>query len=120
MSSTPSTPLVQATLVHTPAVETREGAAIGSVHALLVDKASGRATQAVLSLGGFLGMGKSFYPVPFGLLTYDAVRDVYVGALDKRVLEGGPSWANTVPVFDADYAERVERYYAATPASGGM
>lgn len=117
MSSTPATPLVQATLVHATTVETREGAGIGSVHALLVDKASGRATQAVLSLGGFLGMGKSFYPVPFGPLAYDPVRDVYVGALDKKVLEGGPSWANTVPLFDAAYAERVERYYAATPAA---
>ena len=116
MPSTPATPLVQAILAHTPAVETREGAAIGTVHALLVDKASGRAAQAVLSLGGFLGMGKSFYPVPFGLLAYDPVRDVYVGALDRKVLEGGPSWANNTPVFDAAYAERVERYYAATPA----
>lgn len=116
MSNTPATPLVQATTTHPPKVETRDGSGVGTVHAYLIDKASGRATQAVLSLGGFMGMGKSFYPVPFGLLSFDPVRDVYVAALDKRVLEGGPSWSNTVPTFDADYAERVERYYATAPA----
>lgn len=118
MPSTPVTPLVQATLAHAPTVETREGRAIGSVHALLIDKASGRAAQAVLSLGGFLGLGKSYYPVPFALLSYDPVRDVYAASLDRKLLEGGPSWANSAPTFDADYAERVERYYAAaSPAA---
>lgn len=115
--STPATPLVQATLAHAPTVETREGSTIGSVHALLIEKGSGRATQAVLSLGGFMGIGKSYYPVPFTLLSYDPVRDVYAASLDRKLLEGGPSWANTVPTFDAAYAERVERYYAAAPTA---
>ena len=116
--SSPSLPLVQATVALSPHVETRDGSAVGSVHAFLIDKASGRATHAVLSLGGFMGLGKSFYPVPFTLLGFDAVRDVYVATLDKSLLEGGPSWANNAPTFDAAYAERVERYYAATPAAG--
>lgn len=105
------TDLVQANTVHPPRVESREGGAIGTVHAYLIDKRDGRATYAVLSLGGFLGMGKSFYPVPFGLLTYDAVRDVYVATVDKRLLEGGPSWANNAPAFDRAYADRVSGYY---------
>ena len=118
MSTTPAVPLVQATVAQSPRVETRDGAAVGTVHAYLVDKATGRATHAVLSLGGFLGMGKSFYPVPFALLGFDSVRDVYVATLDRSLLEGGPSWANNAPTFDAAYAERVERYYAAAPAAG--
>ena len=117
MSNDTPTPLVQAALSQAPRVETRDGTAVGTVHAYVVDKASGRATHAVLSLGGFLGMGKSFYPVPFAVLGYDAVRDVYVARLEKKVLEGGPSWANNAPSFDAAYAERVERYYAAAPAA---
>lgn len=118
MSTAVATPLVQATVTTAPRVETRDGAAVGTVHAYVVDKASGRASHAVLSLGGFLGMGKSFYPVPFGLLGFDPVRDVYVATVDKAMLEGGPSWSNNTPVFDAAYAERVERYYAATPTAG--
>lgn len=109
--TTPATSLVRATAVTEPRVESRDGSSVGTVHAFLIDKRSGRAEFAVLSLGGFLGMGRSFYPVPFGLLDYDAVRDVYVGSLDRKQLEGGPSWANNPPAFDTPYAERVASYY---------
>lgn len=109
--ASPPTPLIYAVASGEPRVETREGASVGTVHAYLIDKRAGRADFAVLSLGGFLGMGKSFYPVPFGLLDHDAVRDVYVATLDRKQLEGGPSWANNAPDFDQAYAERVANYY---------
>ena len=114
--TTPAEPmvaLIRATAVVEPRVETREGSAVGTVHAFLIDKRSGRTDFAVLSLGGFLGMGKSFYPVPFSLLDFDPVRDVYVATLDRKQLEGGPSWANNVPTFDQPYADRVASYYRA-------
>lgn len=109
--TSPPTQLMRANAADEPRVETREGGAIGTVHALVVDKRNGQTQFAVLSLGGFLGMGKSFYPVPFALLAYDGVRDVYVASLDRKQLEGGPSWANNAPAFDAGYAERVQSYY---------
>ena len=103
--------LVHAAIAGTMKVESRDGEAVGSVHAFEVHKGSGRVTHAVLSLGGFLGMGKSYYPLPFALLRFDAVRDLYVVTIDKRMLEGGPSWANNAPLFDQAYADRVARYY---------
>lgn len=103
--------LVQANIASTLKVEGRDGDHVGSVYSAMIHKASGRFTYAVLSLGGFLGMGKSYYPVPFQLLRYDPVRDVYVVTIDKRVLEGGPSWANNPPTFDQAYADRVASYY---------
>jgi hypothetical protein len=108
---TPTQLLVQANAAHTLHVDSRDGNQVGSVYAFMVHKNSGRATHAVLSLGGFLGMGKSFYPLPFGLLQFDPVRDRYVVTIDRRVLEGGPSWANNPPVFDQAYADRVASYY---------
>ena len=112
MTATEPAPLlVQATVVGTVKVEGRDGDHVGSVYATMIGKRTGQVTHAVLSLGGFLGMGKSYYPVPFSLLSYDPVRDVYVVTLDKRVLEGGPSWANNAPTFDQAYADRVASYY---------
>ncbi|PCG14196.1 MULTISPECIES: PRC-barrel domain-containing protein [Sphingomonas] len=108
---TPTQILVQANLSETMKVDSRDGDHLGSVHAFMVHKASGRTTHAVLSLGGFLGMGKSFYPLPFSLLQYDPVRDGFVVTIDRRMLEGGPSWANNAPVFDQSYADRVASYY---------
>lgn len=106
--------LVQADAVGAPKVESRDGGAIGTVGSYMIHKRSGRATHAVLSLGGFLGMGKSYYPVPFALLSYDPVRDVYVVTVDKQVLQGGPSWASNPPHFDQAYADRVASYYGRT------
>lgn len=107
----PTQLLVQANLASTMKVDSRDGDHLGAVHALMVHKKSGRTTHAVLSLGGFLGVGKSFYPLPFELLSFDAVRDRYVVTIDRRMLEGGPSWASNAPDFDQAYADRVARYY---------
>ena len=108
----PTQLLVQANIPSTMKVESRDGDSIGSAHAFMVHKNSGRVTHAVLSLGGFLGMGKSFYPLPFELLQFDTVRDLYVVTIDRRLLEGGPSWSNNAPVFDQAYADRVASYYS--------
>lgn len=113
----PTQLLVQANLSGSMKVEGRDGDHLGAVHALMVHKGSGRTTHAVLSLGGFLGMGKSFYPLPFDLLQFDAVRDLYVVTIDRRLLEGGPSWASNAPVFDQAYADRVASYYGVASES---
>ncbi len=107
----PTQILIQSNVAHSVKVESRDGDVVGSVYSFMVHKGSGRVTHAVLSLGGFLGMGKSFYPVPFGLLQFDPVRDLYVITIDRRMLEGGPSWSNNAPVFDQAYADRVASYY---------
>jgi hypothetical protein len=93
-------------------VKSRDGERIGWVHAFMIDKRSGHALYAVLTIGGFLGMGKAYYPLPFSLLAFDPVGDAYVVTIDRRVLEGGPSWANSAPDFDQAYADRVASYYA--------
>ncbi|MET0241589.1 MAG: PRC-barrel domain-containing protein [Sphingobium sp.] len=93
-------------------VRSRDGDKLGHVHYFLVDKFSGQTSYAVLSIGGFLGLGKSFYPVPFSLLAYDAPNDYYIVTADRRLLEGGPSWANNAPEFNPAYADRVSSYYS--------
>ena len=107
----PPSLLIQANATHAPKVETRDGSGVGTVYSYMIHKRSGRVTHAVLSLGGFMGLGKSFYPVPFALLQFDPVRDVYVVTVDAALLKGGPSWASNAPAFDQGYADRVASYY---------
>lgn len=97
-------------------VRSRDGDSLGHVHAVMVNKRTGQTSYAVLSLGGFLGFNKSFYPLPFQLLSYDAVADGYVVTVDRRLLEGGPSWANNPPEFNQAYADRVSNYYGVPAA----
>jgi hypothetical protein len=48
-----------------------ENKKVGSIDHVMVDKNSGEIAYAVLSFGGFLGIGNEHYPVPWKLLTYD-------------------------------------------------
>ena len=43
-----------------------KGTTIGEIDHLMIDKISGRVTYAVMSFGGFLGLGHSHYPIPWG------------------------------------------------------
>ncbi len=108
----PTQILIQSNVAHSLKIESRDGDSVGTVYSFMVHKGTGKVTHAVLSLGGFLGMGRSFYPLPFELLNFDPVRDLYVVTIDRRLLEGGPSWANNAPVFDQAYADRVASYYS--------
>ncbi|RYG58329.1 PRC-barrel domain containing protein [bacterium] len=95
-------------------VRSRDGDKLGHLKSLVIDKQTGQSVYAVLSLGGFLGLNKSFYPVPFNLLGYDAMEGDYIVTIDRRILEGGPSWSNNAPAFDKAYADRVSNYYIET------
>jgi hypothetical protein len=113
---TPTLLLIESTVAGTVKLDSRDGDSLGVVQSFMVHKGTGRVTHAVLALGGFLGMGKSYYPLPFELLTFDPVRDRYVVTVDRRLLEGGPSWANHAPQFDQAYADRVASYYGVSAA----
>lgn len=112
--------LIASNKVDEMAVRTREGDKLGHVYSYMVNKRTGTVTHAVLSLGGLLGLGKSYYPLPFELLTYNAVEDVYQVTIDRHLLEGGPSWSNNAPNFDQAYADRVASYYGTRHEAVGL
>jgi hypothetical protein len=98
-------------------VRSRDGDNLGQIKAFMVEKRTGQSTYAVLSLGGFLGLNKSYYPVPFSMLAYNGADDDYVVTIDRRVLEGGPTWGNNAPDFNQAYADRFSSYYGTTPVT---
>lgn len=90
----------------------RDGRKLGSLHSFIVDKPTGRLAFAVLSFGGFLGLGQKYHPVPWTLLAYDGDRDGFVLDIDKAMLEGSPSYRpDDAPEFNEAYGERVATYY---------
>ncbi|HZF44310.1 MAG TPA: PRC-barrel domain-containing protein [Sphingomonadaceae bacterium] len=90
-----------------------DGRKIGSFHAAHIDRNSGRIEFALLSIGGFLGLGQSYHPVPFGTLRFDEKLGGYVVAISKALLDGGPSYRpDNAPTWDAAYARRLSDYYA--------
>jgi hypothetical protein len=109
--------LIAADKVEGTAVYNPQGDQLGTIETFMLDKANGKAAYAVLSFGGFLGVGTRLYPLPWSTLKYDASQGGYVVNLDKRVLENAPSYAegDTVSWEDRAWGERVHDYYKAPP-----
>jgi hypothetical protein len=99
------------------AVYNRQGEHLGSVYNLMIDKYSGQVAYAVMSFGGFLGIGESYHPLPWRTLTYDTRKGGYVVDLDRRRLETAPSYtSSTVPNWsDRAYGHRIDDFYGVPP-----
>ena len=90
------------------------GDKLGSVDDIMIDKVSGRAIYAVMSFGGILGMGEKHHPLPWANLKYDAQKGGYVIDLDKKQLEGAPSYdRDSEFTWTPDYGRKVDSYYNA-------
>jgi hypothetical protein len=101
------------------AVYNRQGEHLGSVYNLMIDKYSGQVAYAVMSFGGFLGMGESYHPLPWRTLSYDTRQGGYVVDLDRTRLEKAPSYTSrTAPDWaDRTYGHRVDEFYGVPPYS---
>ena len=89
-----------------------DGHKLGSIYSFHIGRRTGQVEYAVLSFGGFLGLGQSYHPVPFAALSYDDERNAYLITLAKNLLQGGPSYRpDGAPTWDVAYARRVSDYY---------
>jgi len=68
---------------------------LGNIKEIMLDMRSGRVSYAVLSFGGFLGMGEKLFAVPWSALTLDTVNKRFILKIDKERLMDAPG-------FDAD------------------
>ncbi|MBV9250984.1 MAG: PRC-barrel domain-containing protein [Acetobacteraceae bacterium] len=103
---------VQGTSIYNPA-----GESLGSVEDVLIDKLSGKIAYAVAGFGGFLGIGERHYPLPWEKLKYDTALGGYVVDIDRRTLEGAPSYTDAERANWGDRAwnQRVYDYYGSRP-----
>jgi len=72
----------------------------------MIDKYSGQIAYAVMSFGGFLGIGERYHPLPWHVLKFDQNVGGYVIDLDKERLTTAPSYALTDPLRWEDNAWR--------------
>jgi len=82
--------LIASDKVEGTAVYNRAGDRLGSVYNFMVNKRSGQVAYAVLSFGGFLGIGTSYHPLPWNELTYDTSLGGYVVNRSREQLKAHP------------------------------
>lgn len=100
---------VQGTDVYSPQEEK-----IGDIDHLMIDKQSGRVLYAVMSFGGFLGLGQSHYPVPWSALHYDTSLGGYMTNITEDQLRNAPSFSED-SFTNRDWEQRVHQHYNAQP-----
>jgi hypothetical protein len=67
---------------------------IGSIERVMIDKMTGKVSYAVLSFGGFLGIGDDHYPLPWQSLKYDTNLGGYRTGNTETQLKGAPKYGN--------------------------
>ncbi len=108
--------LIAASKVNGTTVYNTAGEKLSSVYDVMIDKRSGKAAYAIMSFGGFLGIGDSYHPLPWQSLTYDERQGGYVVKIDRSRLEGAPSYSSsdTDRWSDHTYGRKVNDYYGVT------
>ncbi|HEX3984502.1 MAG TPA: PRC-barrel domain-containing protein [Acidisoma sp.] len=112
---------IAASQVNGTAVYDGMGEKLGSVYDVVLDKISGKAAYAVLSVGGFLGIGERYHPLPWNQLRYDVRLNGYVVDLNRTQLEGAPSYgADDIGSWTGGHSRAVDEYYGpgVMPGSG--
>ncbi|MGE5538146.1 MAG: PRC-barrel domain-containing protein [Gemmatimonas sp.] len=105
-------PVITADKVEGTAVYDRRGNRIGNIEDLVLDKINGKVLYAVMSFGGFLGIGEKHHPLPWSALTYDTKLEGYVVDVDKERLEKAPSYESDRQVdWTADFGRRINTYW---------
>jgi PRC-barrel domain len=109
--------LISANKVEGTTVKNTAGEKLGSIEEIMIDKRSGKVAYAVMSFGGFLGIGDRHHPLPWGVLKYDTNLEGYVVNLDKRVLEQAPTYGSDerVDLADEAYGKKIHDYYNVPP-----
>lgn len=90
------------------------GTKIGEIDHLMIDKVSGRVTYAVMSFGGFLGLGHSHHPLPWGTLRYNTRLDGYETSVTEAQLKDAPAFSDD-SWSDRAWEQKTHQYYNVNP-----
>ena len=82
--------LIASDRVERTPVRRSDGTKVGTVERLMIDKVSGKVAYAVLSFGGFMGVGVKHIPIPWDRMTYNASLDAYEINLSDEELSHTP------------------------------
>ncbi|HMB91940.1 MAG TPA: PRC-barrel domain-containing protein [Rhodothermales bacterium] len=95
------------------------GQDLGDIKDFMVDLDNGRIVYAVLSFGGFLGMGDKLFAIPFDALEVDLQRECFKLDVNKEILENAPGFDEdnwpTHPNYE--FIDKVYTHYGYEPYS---
>jgi len=93
------------------------GDKVGTIQRVMIDKRSGKVAYAVMTFGGFLGIGDDYYPMPWTVLTYSERLGGYEVNITDVQLKGAPKFraADDWTYGDRQREAAMYSYYGVTP-----
>ena len=112
--------LIGSDKVEGTAVYRSNGDRVGKIERVMIDKLTGKVAYAVMSFGGFMGIGEDYYPLPWSLLTYNPSLEGYEVNVGEQQLKGAPKYSKHESWDWADRArgEKIYDYYGVSPFWG--
>ena len=110
--------LISADKVEGTRVYNRAGDQLGTVDDVMLGKRSGKVAYAVMSFGGFLGIGERYHPLPWNVLTYDEDKGGYVIDMGEEQLRGAPTFTREEldpGLGRREELDRLHTYYGVPP-----
>ena len=90
---------------------------LGDIKEIMIDMRSGRVGYAVLSFGGFLGLGEKLFAVPWSALVLDTENKRFVLKVEKDRLKDAPGFDKDQwpDMADQSWASEIHSYYGTKP-----
>lgn len=116
-NSGPGPEVMDAATLQGDKVVNAAGEDLGKLEAIMLDVTTGRIAYAVLSFGGFLGMGAKLFAIPWGALTLDAREHRFILDVSKEKLENAEGFDKDhwPSMADQNWASELHAYYNITP-----
>jgi hypothetical protein len=111
--STPFRRVLSASTLTKDSVRNRMNEDVGSITEIMIDVPSGRVAYAVLSVGGFFGMGDRLFAIPWESLILDEDRKCCILDVDKSRLENAPGFdkSNWPDMAETSWGHGVRKYW---------
>lgn len=94
-----------------------DGNELGEIKEIMLDMRSGRVAYAVLSFGGFLGMGEKLFAVPWSALTLDTMNRRFVLNVEQERIKAAPGFDKDdwPDMADSSWNDKMHAYYGIQP-----
>ena len=116
-SSGPGPEVMAADTLEGDKVVNAKGEDLGTIEDIMIDVQRGRVAYAVMSCGGFLGMGEKLFAIPWSALVLDANRHCFVLDADRERFEKAPGFdkQHWPSMADDSWATQVHDFYGVRP-----
>jgi sporulation protein YlmC with PRC-barrel domain len=109
--------ILSATTMIGDQVKNAQGEDLGQIEEIMIDTQQGQVAYAVLSFGGFLGLGDKLFAIPWQALSLDAKNHQFILDVPKERLENAPGFDkdNWPQHADWQWLSDVYAYYGYEP-----